>query len=233
MKKGYIYRVIFYIVGLMLLALGITLNTKAGLGVSPIISVSYSVSEIWGLNFGNMTLWWYSSFIMVEMILHTIMYRKQKKTGLGMRLVLDVLQFPLSLVFTRFLNIFGGFFPDYASECAGTFWGGYVGRILILVVAIVLTGVGAAMSLDVRLIPNPGDGIVQAIADFVKKSVGLTKNCFDLLCISMTIILSLVLEGKLIGIGIGTVLAVIGVGRTVALFNHLCLGKMKKVMEIE
>ena len=29
--------------------------------------------------------------------------------------------------------------------------------------SIILTGVGAAMSLNMRIIPNPGDGIVQAI----------------------------------------------------------------------
>ena len=51
-----------------------------------------------------------------------------------------------------------------------------MGRFLFLLLAIVLTGVGAAMSLNMRLIPNPGDGIVQAIADTIHKSVGFTKN---------------------------------------------------------
>ena len=46
MKQTNILRGIFYIVGLLVLALGIILNTKAGLGVSPIISVSYSISMI-------------------------------------------------------------------------------------------------------------------------------------------------------------------------------------------
>ena len=48
----------------------------------------------------------------------------------------------------------------------------------VLIAGIVLTGIGAAMSLNMRVIPNPGDGIVQAIADFVRKPVGITKNCF-------------------------------------------------------
>ena len=51
MQKNYIYRGGFYLVGLLVLALGISLNTKTGLGVSPIISVSYSISTIWNLNF--------------------------------------------------------------------------------------------------------------------------------------------------------------------------------------
>ena len=46
MKKQVFYRTFFYILGLLILAMGLTLNTKAGLGVSPIISVSYSISTI-------------------------------------------------------------------------------------------------------------------------------------------------------------------------------------------
>ena len=71
MKRQNINRGLFYIIGLLVLALGIILNTKAGLGVSPIISVAYSVSVIIDANFGNMTLLLYSSFILIEMLLHT------------------------------------------------------------------------------------------------------------------------------------------------------------------
>ena len=45
----------FYLMGLLILAMGLTLNTKAGLGVSPIISLSYAASVIWNRNFGDMT----------------------------------------------------------------------------------------------------------------------------------------------------------------------------------
>ena len=79
MQKNYIYRGGFYLVGLLVLALGISLNTKTGLGVSPIISVSYSISTIWNLNFGNMTMVLYCIFVLVEMLLHTILCRKELK----------------------------------------------------------------------------------------------------------------------------------------------------------
>ena len=46
MRKTVFFRVLFYVIGLLVLALGLTLNTKTGLGVSPIISVAYSISEI-------------------------------------------------------------------------------------------------------------------------------------------------------------------------------------------
>ena len=232
MKKALIYRIVFYLLGLLVLALGLTLNTKAGLGVSPIISVSFSMATIWGLNFGNTTLVLYAVFVVVEVALHLMQYRRfrsdaaardiahAKQIDLRMTLLLDVLQFPLSLVFTRFLNLFSGWLPTLETDCAGSFPGSFPGRFLFLCLAIVLTGVGAAASLDMRLVPNPGDGIVQAIADTIGKSVGFTKNCFDLCNITITIVISMVFAGRLTGVGVGTVVAVIGVGRVIAVFNH-------------
>lgn len=240
MKKTLFYRWFFYLAGLFVLALGITLNTKAGLGVAPIISVSYSISTILNRNFGNMTLLLYSLFVLVEILLHTLRFfqngstaRKNQpgnhvtsKKELAALLLKDALQFPLSLVFTRFLNIFSAWIPTCESAGTQTFYGSSVGRFCVLLFAIILTGIGAAMSLNMRIIPNPGDGIVQAISDCIGKSVGFTKNCFDLTNVTITTCVGLLFAGKLIGIGIGTVLAVIGVGRTVAVFNHFCMEKM-------
>jgi uncharacterized membrane protein YczE len=69
---------------------------------------------------------------------------------------IDLLQIPLSIILTRFFNLFGALIPDVTSLPA---------RILCLVLGIAFTGIGAAMNVDTRLIPNPGDGIVQALAD--------------------------------------------------------------------
>lgn len=70
-KYSKILRIIIYIAGLLILAFGIILNTKSGLGVSPIISVAYSISTIWNLNFGDTTFALYAIFVMIEMLLHT------------------------------------------------------------------------------------------------------------------------------------------------------------------
>ena len=63
------FRIFFYLLSLVILALGITLNTKTGLGVSPIISVSYSVSQVLGLNFGNVTFVWYTIFVLAQLVI--------------------------------------------------------------------------------------------------------------------------------------------------------------------
>ena len=82
-------RGIIYLVGLAILALGITLNTKTGLGVSPIIAVAYVVSELWGTDFGNTVLLWYCVFVLVEIVLHGMKIHGRERTQ---KVILDVLQ---------------------------------------------------------------------------------------------------------------------------------------------
>lgn len=201
-RKQLGFRIFFYVAGLLILALGLTLNTKAGLGVSAIISVSYSLSVVMGKNFGDMTFVIYGVFVLIEIILHMVRISRYEsmegqalknagRTDRRLVLLMDVLQ------------------------------------LLVLIVAIILTGIGAAMSLNMRIIPNPGDGIVQAIADCAHKSVGFTKNCFDLLNITISTLVGLLLAGGLVGVGIGTVLAVIGVGRSIAVLIILLMRRWR------
>lgn len=196
------------------------IHTKSGLGVSPIISVAYSISTIGNLNFGDTTFALYAIFVMIEMLLHTLTGRipqTKGKNSLVLTLGKDLLQLPLSLVFTRFMNLFSGWIPAPSH--------GFISQLIVLILGIVCTGIGAAMSLNMRLIPNPGDGIVQTIADCIHKPVGFTKNCFDMVNICITISVGMLFAHKLIGVGIGTVIAVLGVGRVIALFNWLCMKK--------
>lgn len=232
MAKSQMYRFLFYITGLLVLALGLTLNTKAGLGVSPIISVSYSISEIFNHNFGNMTLVLYSIFVVIQMLLHLIKGIKSvsARSSLKTVLLMDFLQIPLSIIFTRFLNVFAATIPDLASLGLSTTAELSI-RFIVLFCAIICTGIGAAMSLNMRIVPNPGDGIVQTIADAIHKKVGITKNCFDLTNITITLLISLLCTGHIVGIG--TILAMIGVGRTIAVFNHFTYAKMRTLAAAE
>ena len=236
MKKSTVFRSCFYVCGLLILALGIILNTKSGLGVSPIISVAYSISTIGNLNFGNTTFLLYTVFVVIELILHTIRNRRELhkegqalapavKKSLPLVLGMDILQLPLSLVFTRFMNLFSAWIPAPSH--------GFASQLLVLCGGIICTGIGAAMSLNMRIVPNPGDGIVQAIADCIRKPVGFTKNCFDLVNICITISVGMIFAHKLVGVGLGTVVAVLGVGRVIALFNYLFMKKMTEAAGVE
>lgn len=207
-------QILVYVVGMFILAIGLTLNTKANLGVSPIISVPYSISQITGLNFGDLTFVVYAIFVVVQIIIH-IRLKNHK------RIVSDILQLPLSLIFTRLLNIFSTYIPT--AQNLGI-------RFIVLTLAIICTGVGAAMSLSMQLVPNPGDGIVQSLAEGFNKSVGLTKNLFDCFNLCITLCISIFIAHQIVGVGIGTLIAVLGVGRVIALFHHVFEYKIEELI---
>ena len=205
-------RWLLYLLGMLVLALGLTLNTKAGLGVSPIISIAFEVSEIWNLNFGDMTFLLYSCFVGAQFVL------RGKRSRLA-----DLLQLPLSLVFSRVLNLYGALIPYEAAEH------GFATNFLLLLAAIFCTGAGAAITVNMKLIPNPGDGIVMAVAEKLGRDQGFAKNVFDIGCVAVACVLGLAAAGRIAGVGVGTVAAMLGIGRSIALVNFLGKEKMCRV----
>jgi len=221
LNKRTIIRVIIYIAGLCVLALGLTLSTKADLGVSPIIAVSFGISQLTGARFGDMTFVLYASFVIIEMVLH-ILPGKRTPQDKKKAVIADLLQLPLSYVFTMILNVLSGMIPAAESMTM---------RVVVLLVSVVLVGTGAALSLDMRLIANPGDGLVQAISDRAGISLGLTKNIVDITCVTITCIITLAAAHRIIGVGIGTLIAMLGIGRVIAALNGLFGERLKSLTE--
>ena len=215
MKKENILRIAFYFLGLAILSLGLILNTKSDFGVSPILSLAYAVSQITDLTLARTTFYYYIIFVVAEIVIHTI----SKVKNLKVVLLKDLAQIVVTIVFTTLMNLFAEHITVPTK---------LITRALFLILGVILTGVGCAISLDMRIVPNPGDGIVQAIADLLHKRVGITKNFFDLSCVILTCIISYIFAGKIIGIGIGTIACVIGVGRVIAYFNDLCKASLMK-----
>ena len=199
-----------YLAGMTLLALGITLTTLAGLGASAIVSVPYTISCGFGLSFANLTLIFYCSFVGAEFII------KGRQRSL-----LDLLQIPVSIVFTRFMALF---------QAAIGYQSGFLPTdLLVLLLGILLTGIGAATAVDMQLIPNPGDGIVNSISIRSGKELGFCKNCFDLGCVTCALLIGTLFGSPLLGIGLGTLLSMLGVGRVMAIWNRMGKQKLLKL----
>ncbi|WP_242979919.1 YitT family protein [Eubacterium ramulus] len=218
-RRKLINRLLSYGLGIVILALGITLNTKTGLGVSALVSIAYTVANAWNLNFALMTFLLYTCFALIEVGLKWGFLPQLRKV-----LWKDLLQIPFSLAFSLLLNVFGGIIP--VAEHVGA-------QIVMLVLAIVCTGIGAAMIVDMHLIPNPADGLAQTLGMVTKKGMGLGKNLLDCSCVGISAVIGLVARGRLIGIGIGTIAAMIGVGRVVALFNRCFETKLCRTAGVE
>lgn len=213
-KEKAIWRGGIYLAGMTLLALGITLTTLAGLGASAIVSVPYTISRGFGLNFANLTLIFYCSFVAAEFVING----KRRRW-------LDLLQIPVSILFTRFMALFQWGIP-YQSGFLPT-------DLLVLLLGILLTGIGAAMAVDMMLIPNPGDGIVNSISMRSGKELGFCKNCFDIGCVTCALILGTLFGSPLLGIGLGTLLSMLGVGRVMAVWNRLMKARLLHLAGME
>ena len=203
-------RFLFYAAGLVILCIGIILNTKTGLGVAPVNSLPYLCSEITPLSLGQTTTILYLICIAVQCIL-------KRKLSL-----LVLLQFPLSYVFGLLVDFFNSLLDVVhpSSLPAALFW---------LAVAIACIALGVVMAVGMDLVPNPPDGMVQTLSQALGKEFGLTKNIFDLTMVSLSILGGLIFPHRIIGIGVGTVLSALLVGRLAALFRKLLSGIMSKL----
>lgn len=194
-----IKRFIVFVIGMNVLAIGIILNTKSLLGVSPINALPYASSNILAVSLGMMTTMVYVVFIIIQLIL-------LKKFDLQV-----IMQLPFSFVFGYLIDFYDLFFsykPMFFYE-----------QIIILIIAILLTALGAFLMVFGDIVLNPADGLVHTIAKVADKNFGFIKNIADLVFIVLTIIICLITKGYVLGIGIGTIVSAIFIGRFVALYQ--------------
>lgn len=192
-------RLIIYIAGIIILSFGITLNTKSLLGVSPIISMPYTISVLSGGALGVLTFLFYIAFIFLQFV---FLRREFELTRL--------LQIFISFVTSAFIQLFDYLLPIPENMIV---------RFIILATAIILTGIGAALTVTMRFAPNPADGLADVIGRKSGKDFGFGKNLFDLLSLLFSVSIGLIFGRKIIGIGIGTVLSMIFTGRVIALLQ--------------
>ena len=208
-------RWVVYLAGMFVLAAGLTLNTKTGLGAAAIVSVAHTISLCTGFTLGNISLVTYVLFIAAQFVL-----KGSKRNWL------DLLQLVVSVVFTRVLDFM---------KAAVTYQSGQslVSDLLLLALSIVLTGTGAAMVLSMDLIPNPADGIVNALSMRSGKEVGVCKSCFDIVNVAASFLIGLAHGNPLLGIGVGTILSMLCIGRYISLFNKFFRRKLRLAAGLE
>lgn len=204
-------RIFVYLAGMIILSFGIVLNTKVELGVSPVITVSYTISRIWNLDFSFITFLLYSLFCVVEVVIRGFQQKWKE-------MPLIILQLPLSFVFTRAMYLYDKWIPA-ASRYGGTFYGTVFFRTLILFAAIICMGIGIVLTIEPHLVPNPTDGMTDVIADACGKEMGLIKNILDLTCVGTSCLICILCHQRFVGVGIGTILSMLLVGRVVAFTN--------------
>ena len=205
-KQSLIGRILIYLAGIVILAFGITLNTKTGLGVSPIISIPFSISALAGINLGTITFLFYTLLVLLQILL----------LGKDFK-IFQLLQIAMSLITSLCIDLFDRILPQDPNLPL---------KLLLLAAAIIFTGLGASLTVGVRIVPNPADGFADVLGRRLKKGFGFGKNVFDLSCIIISLAIGLIFSGRIIGIGLGTIISMIFTGRVVA----FCHGRLAKTI---
>ena len=194
LDKKFVYRVLLYVVGLMVLALGVAFSINSKLGISPVNSLPYVLSQITKVEMGTCVIVVFSLFILVQILI------KGK----------DFQWINLSqLIFSTLF----GFFVDGAKALLGNFTlPTYLGQLAMLLMGVVIIALGISLYLDARLVPMPAEGMTLALADKKNKPLNQVKTWTDSILVALSILLSLIFLGGLYGVREGTVLSALLIG---------------------
>ena len=209
MKKHVIWRWAIYLTGVAVLAMGVTLGTKTGMGISPINAVAFSINKAFGVDFALATFCFYVALIILEFLIRG-RHRRWR----------DLFQLPFSMVFSWLLGFFEGLLR--VPEAAWQRWA-------VLLASIVLLGLGVCLMVNMRIAPNPADGMSDTIGWALKKDMGFGKNLLDFCCVIFAFTVDAVFGTMWTSIGITTIVSSIFIGRAVYLFNRLF---QKKILRL-
>lgn len=211
MKKSkpiqYLYRFLIYALGLFIISIGVVIAVNSDLGISPVNSLPYVVSQITqNTKLPDLTLGTCSTIIFCfYILLQVIILRKEFK-------IYNLLQILFSTLF--------GYFADFSRFLIGDFMiPTYFGRLAMLAISLVLIAVGLLLHVEVQLVPMPMEGLDACIAKKVGKPFSTIKTIVDCIVVSLGIILSFIFLGKLSGIREGTIITAICVGKLIAIFK--------------
>ena len=192
-----------YLAADQLLALDIILNTRTGLGVAAFSSVFYAMAKIAGFTLGTCSM-------MLCVVLIAIQIFLLKKVTLQI-----VCEIPFSLLLFILL---AGFCDAIVPQLTLTMPEAY----LLLAVALLCSTLGVYFSVNCKIVVTPPDAIVRTISDVF----ALATNGFDLSRILISVALCLALGRPFYGVGPGTLVSVLAMGRIIALWAHLFQPKM-------
>lgn len=202
-------RIPMYFIGLFVMTIGIALSVKSNLGVSPVSSIPYTMTCVWGIEMGKATILFHIILVLIQILL---LLKKFKPVQL--------LQVVIGVVFgyfTTFCNYMVSFLPT--PENLGI-------RIIMVLASTVFVAFGIFLYLPADLIPLAGEGCMQAVSSVTHIEFSKVKIGFDCTMVLVSAITCLTVLHNLGSVGAGTIIAAILVGTLVGIINR-AFGKQR------
>jgi uncharacterized membrane protein YczE/CBS domain-containing protein len=194
-QNNYVIRTIFYVLGFLIMTMGIAISVKSGLGVSPVSSIPYTITCVFGIEMGRATI----IFHVILVIAQILLLRKAFKLK-------NLLQIPAGILFgmfTTFCNSLMNFFPTPENMAV---------KLIMMLISAVLIAFGIFLYVPADYIPLAGEGMMLAVSQVTKIKFSTVKLIFDISMVVISLITCLAVLHSLGSVGIGTVIASVLVG---------------------
>ena len=207
----YLNRFLFYILGLFALALASILAVKSNLGVSPVTSIQFALSQVTDVSLGIATIILYSIYIILQIIILKKDFQK-----------IQLLQL--------FFAIFFGQVVNFLNTTINIDLQNLIIRLIVCITSLFITAIGVFLTITANIVPVSPDALTKAIS--IKKNVefGKTKIYFDCIIVSIALLILIVFKKSIQGIGFGTLLSAIFVGRIVHFLNIKFKHNIEKII---
>lgn len=210
MKKSNIaIRLILYFCGLLIMTMGIAISVKSNLGVSPVSSIPYTMTCVWGIEMGKATIIFHIFLVLLQIVI----LRKDFKLK-------NILQVFIGVIFGSFTT-FCNYLMTFASTPEGI-----IIRLLMMWVSTILIAFGIFIYVPANIVPLAGEGAMLAISDKTKIQFSTIKLMFDISMVLISLVTCLVFLHKTGSVGVGTVAAAVLVGMELKVITRI-LGKYR------
>lgn len=214
-RTNFAIRIAFYLVGFLIMTLGIAVSVKSGLGVSPVSSIPYTVTCITGLDLGLSTIVFHAMLVALQVVL----LRRGFKAK-------NLLQIPVGVLFGAFTT-FSVSLLAFITTPADV-WA----QIVMMLVSTVLIAFGIFLYVPADFIPLAGEGAMLAIAQVTKKKFSTVKLAFDISMMVVSLVVCLLVLHRLGSVGVGTVIAAVLVGSELKVLNKFMGSARVRVLTI-
>lgn len=188
-------RLFNYFLGFLIMTLGIALSVKSNLGVSPVSSIPYTLTCVFGIEMGKATIIFHIFLVLIQILILRKDFRPK-----------DLLQILVGIVFGYFTTFCNQLMTYIYFPC------NIFTRLAMIIVSTFLIAYGIHLYVPTNLISLAGEGVMLAISKKFDKKFSSVKITFDISMVTISLITCLIALHNVGSVGIGTIVAAFCVG---------------------
>lgn len=210
MKKITFHSELLYVVAMLLLSFSVAMISATDFGLSMIVSPAYLLSQKVGfLTFGQ-------AEYVVQGLLFAVFCILMKKVKL-----VYFSSFLTGLIYGALLDMWRIVIPHFNPDITEPGSLPFAIRMVYFVVGMGLTSLSIAMFFRTYLYPQVYDFFVKGVSEKYSIDRGKFKTVNDIVYLAVSVVMSLVLFGKFVGVGIGTLIMALFNGYLISFFGKL------------